>query len=122
MPDEVNDNLDKGESWAAKIHSTFTARPAARKMAGASGRFPPLAGTDWVTGDKKRLIGILLKGLESTIDVKMARPISMQCRSAASSAIRMPPMCLPIFAHTSATMPPLAPAEVAAVRGTLPAE
>src|SRR5688500_18734137 len=36
---------------------------------GASGRFPPLAGTDWVTGDKKRLIGILLNGLEGSIVV-----------------------------------------------------
>jgi glucose/arabinose dehydrogenase/cytochrome c5 len=36
---------------------------------GVSGVFPPLAGTDWVTGDKSRLIGIILNGLSGEIDV-----------------------------------------------------
>ncbi len=31
--------------------------------------FPPLAGTDWVTGDKKRLITVILEGLSGEIDV-----------------------------------------------------
>lgn len=31
--------------------------------------FPPLAGTDWVTGDKERLIKITLKGLAGPIEV-----------------------------------------------------
>ena len=37
---------------------------------GYSQRFPPLAGSEWVTGDKKRLIEVLLNGLEGPIEVK----------------------------------------------------
>jgi len=33
-------------------------------------RFPPLAGSEWVTGDKKRLINVVLQGLEGEIKVK----------------------------------------------------
>ena len=36
---------------------------------GATGRFPPLKGTDWVTGDKKRLIHLVLNGMEGDIEV-----------------------------------------------------
>ena len=36
---------------------------------GAKGRFPTLVGTDWVIGDKKRLINVLLNGLEGEIIV-----------------------------------------------------
>ncbi len=36
---------------------------------GAKGRFPTLVGTDWVIGDKKRLIKVLLNGLEGEINV-----------------------------------------------------
>lgn len=37
---------------------------------GVSGVFPPLAGADWVTGDKGRLIRIVLHGLTGEIDVE----------------------------------------------------
>lgn len=36
---------------------------------GASGRFPPLNGTDWVIGDKERLVHIILNGMEGEIEV-----------------------------------------------------
>lgn len=36
---------------------------------GIAGLNPPLAGTDWVTGDKKRLINVILKGLDKPIVV-----------------------------------------------------
>lgn len=36
---------------------------------GVPGLNPPLGKTDWVTGDKKRLINVLLKGLEDPIVV-----------------------------------------------------
>jgi len=36
---------------------------------GASGRFPPLNGTDWVTGDKERLVHLILNGMEGEIKV-----------------------------------------------------
>lgn len=31
---------------------------------------PPLAETDWVSGDKVRLIGVLLNGLEGAVDIE----------------------------------------------------
>jgi mono/diheme cytochrome c family protein len=31
--------------------------------------FPPLAGSEWVNGDKKKLVNILLQGLNGTITV-----------------------------------------------------
>lgn len=36
---------------------------------GSFPRWPPLAGTDWVTGDKQRLISVILNGLNETIEV-----------------------------------------------------
>ena len=36
---------------------------------GDGSRFPPLDSSEWVNGDKKRLIGILLNGLEQPITV-----------------------------------------------------
>jgi glucose/arabinose dehydrogenase/mono/diheme cytochrome c family protein len=69
-PDEVNDNLDKGlMAGGAKVYTVYCGTCHQRNGQGASGRFPPLAGTTWVTGDKKRLIGIVLNGLEGPIEV-----------------------------------------------------
>lgn len=36
---------------------------------GLPGAFPPLVGTDWVTGDEERLVKILLHGLQGPIEV-----------------------------------------------------
>ncbi|MFW6277138.1 MAG: c-type cytochrome [Prolixibacteraceae bacterium] len=37
---------------------------------GVPGMHPPLSGTDWVTGDKERLIEIVLNGMSGEIEVK----------------------------------------------------
>ena len=37
---------------------------------GVPGVFPPLSGTDWVTGDKGRLIRIVLNGMTGSVEVK----------------------------------------------------
>ena len=50
--------------------SVYCAACHQRNGLGDSQRFPPLAGSEWVTGDKKRLIEVLLKGLEGPIEVK----------------------------------------------------
>lgn len=39
------------------------------KGSGAPGMIPPLYGTDWVTGDKTRLINVVLKGLSEKIEI-----------------------------------------------------
>jgi mono/diheme cytochrome c family protein len=36
---------------------------------GVPGFYPPITDTDWVSGDKKRLIGLTLKGISGPIDV-----------------------------------------------------
>lgn len=70
-PHEVNDNLDKNiVAGGEKIYNIYCGTCHQRNGQGASGRFPPLAGTPWVTGDKKRLITVVLKGLEGRIEVK----------------------------------------------------
>jgi glucose/arabinose dehydrogenase/mono/diheme cytochrome c family protein len=69
-PDEINDNLDKGMvAGGEKIYRTYCGSCHQRNGEGASGRFPPLAKSPWVTGDKKTLINIVLKGMEGPIEV-----------------------------------------------------
>lgn len=70
-PDKIADNLDRGKPVAGgKVYGVYCAACHQRNGLGDSQRFPPLAGSEWVTGDKKRLIEVLLKGLEGPIDVK----------------------------------------------------
>jgi mono/diheme cytochrome c family protein len=69
-PDKINDNLYKDEAVVgAKVFNIYCATCHQQDGKGASGRFPPLAGTDWVTGDKDRLIRILLNGMDGSITV-----------------------------------------------------
>ncbi len=37
---------------------------------GVTGAFPPLDGTDWVTGDKGRIVRILLHGMQGAVEVQ----------------------------------------------------
>ena len=69
-PDKIEDNLEKDiVAGGEKIFTLYCATCHQRDGKGASGRFPPLAGTEWVTGDKERLINIVLKGLDGSIVV-----------------------------------------------------
>lgn len=69
-PDEEIDNLQKGIIMGGeRIYATYCAPCHQRNGKGAEGRFPPLADTDWVKGDKARLIGVILNGLEGDITV-----------------------------------------------------
>ncbi len=69
-PDVIQDNLKKEEETeGASIYYKFCSACHQVDGKGAGGRFPPLAGTDWVTGDKDRLIQIILEGMEGTIEV-----------------------------------------------------
>jgi glucose/arabinose dehydrogenase len=70
-PDFVNDNLDKDKPVAGgKVYGVYCGACHQRNGMGDSQRFPPLGGADWVTGDKERLIKVVLKGLEGPIEVK----------------------------------------------------
>ncbi|MBL7871414.1 MAG: PQQ-dependent sugar dehydrogenase [Cyclobacteriaceae bacterium] len=69
-PDEVSDNLDKGKvAGGGKIYEAYCAPCHQFNGKGDGVRFPPLAGANWVTGDKTKLINILLNGYEGSMDV-----------------------------------------------------
>ncbi|MEX0312751.1 MAG: c-type cytochrome [Allomuricauda sp.] len=69
-PDKVKDNLMKDDiSGGAKTYYTYCSACHQKDGGGATGRFPPIANTDWVTGDKERLIKIILEGMEGSIQV-----------------------------------------------------
>ena len=54
----------------ASVYSTNCAGCHQPTGTGVAGNFPPLAGSEWVTGDKKKLIGVLLNGLNGKVTVK----------------------------------------------------
>lgn len=69
-PHEIDDNLDRGTvAGGAKVYSIYCGTCHQRDGKGASGRFPPLAGASYVTGNKNLLISIVLKGMEGPITV-----------------------------------------------------
>ena len=71
MPDEINDNLDKDKpSSAAKLYDTYCRMCHQQNGKGDGARFPPLDSSEWVIGDKKRLINLVLNGVQGPIDVK----------------------------------------------------
>ena len=71
MPDELNDNLDKDKpSSAAKLYDTYCRMCHQQNGKGDGARFPPLDSSEWVIGDKKRLINLVLNGVQGPIDVK----------------------------------------------------
>ena len=69
-PHEINDNLRKGQvTGGQKIYETYCASCHQFDGKGAEGRFPPLVDASWVSGDKTRLINVVLNGLEGNIEV-----------------------------------------------------
>lgn len=70
MPDEVADNLDiKTRELGQRIYNTYCTPCHQRDGLGDGSRFPPLAGSEWVTGSKKKLIEVVVRGLEGPIQV-----------------------------------------------------
>ena len=69
-PHEVDDNIQ--EEFTGKgqeIYQWYCGACHQRDGKGDSGRFPPLVGTDWVTGDERRLINVVLNGMEGPVEV-----------------------------------------------------
>lgn len=68
-PYEIEDNLTKRMAdEGQKLYNTYCAachQPDGR----GDGRFPPLEGSDWVSGEKSKLIKVVLEGLEGPIAV-----------------------------------------------------
>lgn len=69
-PEMVKDNLaGKLLSQGGKLYATYCAACHQSNGKGDGSRFPPLAGTDWVTGDKRRLMQLVIHGLSGPITV-----------------------------------------------------
>lgn len=69
-PDIEKDRIEpKDMAVGQKIYNQYCMACHQSNGLGASGRFPPLAGTDWVTGDTERLTHIILNGMEGSINV-----------------------------------------------------
>jgi mono/diheme cytochrome c family protein len=70
-PDEIKDNLDKNKVVpGAKVYDIYCRSCHQKDGKGDGLRFPPLDNSEWVTGDKKKLIDIVLNGLQGPIEVK----------------------------------------------------
>lgn len=68
-PDEVHDDMQKHLAVDQKLYNTFCGTCHQQNGKGARGRMPPLAGTEWVTGNKERLITVVLNGLQGPLEV-----------------------------------------------------
>lgn len=69
-PDPVKDLIQEGETYSGRIlYDTYCAACHQRDGKGDNNRFPPLSGSDWVTGDEERLIDVVLNGLQGEVTV-----------------------------------------------------
>lgn len=69
-PDFINDDLsEKTTDSGHRLYNTYCAACHQADGNGASGRFPPLSQTDWVIGEKDRLVKVILNGMEGPIQV-----------------------------------------------------
>jgi mono/diheme cytochrome c family protein len=68
-PHEVDDNLQKHLPADEKLYNTFCGTCHQQDGRGARGRMPPLVDSPWVTGDKDRLIRVVLNGMQGPITV-----------------------------------------------------
>lgn len=69
-PDEEADNLEKGLlETGAQTYNIYCATCHQANGKGDGTRFPPLSETEWVTRNNKRLISLVLNGMEGQIEV-----------------------------------------------------
>lgn len=70
-PDVITDNLDRNKPvLGSKVYAVYCAACHQRNGLGDSQRFPPLGGSEWVMGDKSKLITVILNGMEGAVEVK----------------------------------------------------
>ncbi|MCB0688358.1 MAG: PQQ-dependent sugar dehydrogenase [Saprospiraceae bacterium] len=69
-PDPEKDNMQRGDQLKGRIlYNTYCAACHQRNGKGDNNLFPPLAASEYVTGDKERLIDIVLNGRQGIIEV-----------------------------------------------------
>ncbi|HZH70885.1 MAG TPA: cytochrome c [Mariniphaga sp.] len=70
---EINDSEPRSATATAhpgkKVYDSVCLACHMANGTGVPGMFPPLANTDWVTGDKEQLIRITIQGLSGKIEV-----------------------------------------------------
>jgi glucose/arabinose dehydrogenase len=70
-PDVANDNLYKGKALPGEqVYNMYCVSCHQRNGKGDGNRFPPLDSSEWVNGDKRRLIDVVMNGLNKPIEVK----------------------------------------------------
>lgn len=69
-PDEKNDLIKGITVNKSAIYDTYCISCHQADGNGDGNRFPPIAGSEWVTGSPERLIKVLLEGLEGPVTVK----------------------------------------------------
>ena len=70
QPDIIKDNLYKEKLFAgAKLYNTYCATCHQGNGRGDGTRFPPLENSEWVKGDPRKLINIVLNGLTGPVTV-----------------------------------------------------
>ncbi len=69
-PDEIADNLYKGKVTASVVYATYCVSCHQNNGKGDGNRFPPVAQSEWVNGDKQKLIQVILNGLKGPVLVK----------------------------------------------------
>jgi len=57
-PDPVDDNMENSHLEGVRIYNRYCATCHQRNGKGDGSRFPPLVGSEWVNGDKSRLIEV----------------------------------------------------------------
>ena len=69
-PDIIKDNVNTGKIAAGgKLYNTYCATCHQSNGKGDGTRFPPLENSEWVKGNKARLINVVLNGLNGPITV-----------------------------------------------------
>ena len=70
-PDEIKNNLilERGGK-GSEVYFSYCSTCHQANGEGDGNRFPPLAQSEWVSGDKDKLIGVVLNGLQGEVSVK----------------------------------------------------
>jgi mono/diheme cytochrome c family protein len=119
-PDEVKDNLDRGKVVAgAQIYNTYCGTCHQRDGKGDGSRFPPLDNSEWVTGDKERLIKVVLNGLEGPIEVKGKPYNSLMPQHSFLKNAELAEVLTYVRQNFGNASSPITTEEVAAIRETL---
>ncbi len=70
QPHPVDDNLQKNTvSRPESLYISYCQSCHQADGNGAASRFPPLAGSEWVTGDKSELLQVVVNGIQGEIEV-----------------------------------------------------